>query len=108
MRDLDPIRKQPGQNLRGRTGTYKGEGADAGVGARSERHGDGGAGQLDLSRRGFGGVGRGEGLRRLCRRGEEEVVAGWALYGPLTRTRGRGVLRPWELCWYAGAGPTCH
>lgn len=70
------------ENRRPQERTYEGQGADAGVGARGERHG-GGAGQRDLSRR----EGGGEGLRRLRRGGEEEgeEEVGWALYGPSTR-----------------------
>jgi hypothetical protein len=67
----------PGQNILEGTeteateGAYEGEGADAGVGARGERHGGcGGARRRDLNRRGVWGEGRRRGL--CLRRGVEE------------------------------------
>ena len=74
---------------RPKEGTYESEGADAGVGARGERHGGGGgggAGQRNLSRRGVWEEWRrraGEGWRRLQRGGEEGEEVGWALWAVL-------------------------
>ena len=68
---------------RPKEGTYESEGADAGVGARGERHGGGGgSGQRNLSRRGVWEEWRrraGEGWRRLQRGGEEGGGGGLGL-----------------------------